>query len=227
MSRRHVPGTSAGDGLNYAAVVARVDALEGRAGTVEEQLDATSTDVEALGRGLGQLNALLSNLPGSTPGPAPVPQPARCWLTVSDPAIAHTWLDATRRWVEEVLGRMLLAGSIPRCWPWHPAAVVHLFALHDTWAAGYGSGTPTAVSDVLLRWLPQHRDQLAKALGKCSDQRGHLVVRGREERHMRVTLARLGDYVRWWCDPNAITGDDGMPPGVVPHDPATRTGGSR
>ncbi|WP_020578903.1 hypothetical protein [Actinopolymorpha alba] len=204
MSRRYEPADLAGV---VDHLVGRVDDLDSRLSGMHRLVhEKVEKDVEALGRGLGMLNATLRDMAdGAAGGPAgqggESEEGQQDWFAVTDPEVARGWLAEVGDWHGRVY-RWLATDPLPDCWPWHPAVVVEMLALHAHYGAAYTGTAPTAVSDLLTRWLPAAESRMVKLLQDCSP-RSHL---GRT----RVDTTAIDELAYWWT-----VSKEGEPPGLA------------
>src|SRR5690349_5329671 len=107
--RTHTP---VGDGPALAVLAGQVDRIE------RDLKDLAGLRIE-----LAHHSAALSRLAEATRTPNPDEEadagskrggPPE-WLTVTDPALAITWLNETWMWVQQVWNHY---GEMPMCWPW-------------------------------------------------------------------------------------------------------------
>jgi hypothetical protein len=159
-------------------------------------------DVAAHGRSLAVLAAM--NRP-TTEQPAIAGQVAADaedvvpeWMWVRDAAQAVAWLNDLTVWVPRVWLRYPGA-AMPKCWPWHPAAVAELLACRHVWGSATASGAGTdALAAWHDRWRPGTSRRVGQVMSGCERSQGcHTNV---TMKHWRFDLDQLDDLAVWWAE---------------------------
>ncbi len=119
------------------------------------------------------------------------------WMSVSEPAQAVAWLSDLTVWMTKIWVRYP-NGTMPKCWPWHPAAVTELLVARHLWAAatlpGQGVDALAAWHD---RWRPATLVRVSRVMSGCERAQGcHTNV---TMKHWRFDLDQLDDLAVWWA----------------------------
>jgi hypothetical protein len=203
MARRHALNEEDG---RLADLAAEIDELKGEV----RSLSMLRDDVASQGRALAHLSRLVRRTPAgssqSTDGDLQatsidaddqedevVPE----WMLVQDAAQAVAWLNDLTVWVPKVWARYPGA-AMPKCWPWHPAAVAELLTTRHVWAAATADG---AGADALAAWHDRWRPGTVKRVGQvmsgCERAQGcHTNI---TMKHWRFDLDQLDDLAVWWA----------------------------
>lgn len=172
MARRYLPGAG-GEGAGDLGKI-----LASRLDRLERAQAETRTDVQALGRGVADLNATVRHSSGSGGGQAdpdegeePVSQPD--WFARDlTAATAQELISGLIEWVEAVASHYGIRLA-PACWPLHPSVVADLLALAAERESAYAGDRPTPVSEWLNRWEPAALERHRTALSGCAENRAH------------------------------------------------------